>query len=72
MSDNKIEPECEWWVNGECHEPAIRIIERRKEKLSDPDSNIGQLKVCWRHLDEASRSYPYDVGPVDNSQNPNK
>jgi len=71
MSDSKIEPECEWWVSGECHEPAIRIIERRKEKPSDPDYNIGKLKVCWRHLDEASRSYPYDVGPMDGSQNPN-
>lgn len=71
MSDNKIETEneCQWWVNGECHEPAVRIIERRKEKPSDPDYNIGQINVCWKHLDEASRSHPYDVGPVDNSQN---
>ncbi len=64
--------ECQWCVNVECHEPAVRIIERRKEKPTDPEYNIGQLKVCWKHLDEASYNYPYNVRLIEDSQNPGK
>lgn len=64
MPNRNKEDHCQWWVKGECYEPAIRIIERRKEKPTDPDYNIGQLRVCWRHLQEASYSYPYDVGLI--------
>jgi hypothetical protein len=67
LPSRKKDDHCQWWVKGECYEPAIRIIERRKQKPTDPDYNIGQLRVCWRHLDEASRThkgYPYDVGLI--------
>jgi hypothetical protein len=33
--------------------------------------NTGRLKVCWKHLDEASRSYFYDVGLIKDIQNLN-
>lgn len=58
---------CQWQVNGECRERAERIVERRKQRPTDPDYNIGPLRVCQRHFDEASRhpkGYPYDVGPI--------
>lgn len=67
MPSRKTKDHCQWWVKGECYEPAIRIIERRKERPTDPDYNIGPLRVCSQHLDEASRSpkgYPYDVGSI--------
>lgn len=64
--------QCQWAVNGVCENEASTIIERRKEKPSDPDYNIGKLKVCWKHLDEASRFYPYIVGPVKDSEKPSE
>jgi hypothetical protein len=67
MPGRKKTDRCQWAVNGKCHESADRIIERRKQRPTDPDYNIGPLRVCWRHLDEASRhlkGYPYDVGPI--------
>ena len=64
MPSRKTDDHCEWWVKGKCYEPAIRIIERRKEKPTDPNYNIDQLRVCSRHLQEASYGHPYNVGLI--------